>query len=274
MNQEIIEINLNMNWKDKKTWIIGASSGIGAALASKINNEGGYVILSARNEDGLYQIQSQLKYPENSRVSALDLSNSSSIHSAFQTMLECEQDLDCLIHCSGISQRSEVHQTSMSVDRAIFEVNYFGQIELTKLVLPIFRNKKAGKFIVISSFAGKWGFYLRSAYSASKHALHGFYESLQLENDDLNIQVHLITPGFVSTNISINALDGKGNRSLSLDDKQKNGISAEQCAEQILHGVSKEKREFGVGGSELFGLFLFQYFPRFFRFLLKRQSPR
>src|ERR1019366_5417074 len=103
------------------------------------------------------------------------------------------------------------------IDRKIMEVNFFGTIALTKSVLPFMLKQKSGNIIVISSISGKFGFFLRSAYSASKHALHGFFESLRLELQAYPINVTLVCPGKIRTSISMNAIDENGNKFKKMD---------------------------------------------------------
>jgi short-subunit dehydrogenase len=183
-------------------------------------------------------------------------------------------EIDVLFNNGGISQRSLTSETSIDNDRKIFEVNYFGHVQMTKAVLPQMLKRKTGHIVTISSLTGKWGFYLRSAYSASKHALHGFFDSLRMEVEDEGIQVTLVTPGFIATEISKHALDKSGNPSGEMDNNQAKGISSGECANQILAGIAAGKREFGVGGKELRALFLHRYFPNVFRKILKRQAAR
>ena len=159
-------------------------------------------------------------------------------------------------------------------DRKIFEVNYFGHVQMTKAILPQMLNRKSGHIVTTSSLTGKWGFYLRSAYAASKHALHGFFDSLRMEVEDSGIRVTLITPGFIATEISKHAIDKSGNPSGEMDNNQAKGISSEECARQILAGIVAGKDEFGVGGKELRGLFLHRYFPKLFKKILKRTAAR
>src|SRR5690606_16638527 len=118
--------------------------------------------------------------------------------------------IDILINNGGISQRGEAGETPLDVDRKIMEINYFGTIALTKAILPVLRKQKSGHIVTISSIAGKFGFYLRSAYAASKHALQGFFESLLLEEAQNNIRVTLVYPGKINTPISTRALNADG----------------------------------------------------------------
>lgn len=261
-------------WKDKNVWIIGASRGIGAALAQQLNQEGAFVILSARDNSTLSKVQNQLSNPSQSSILPIDLMDTHVIDKSIQIFNQLNLHCDAIIHCGGISQRALSSETNLLITRQIFESNFFGHVQLTQGVLPKMLENKSGKIIVISSLTGKWGFYLRSSYAASKHALHGYYDSLRMEVEDSNVQVHIVTPGFIATDISKHAIDANGHPTGTLDLKQANGISPEDCARQILRGIAKNKREFGVGGKELLSLFLHQYFPKFFFRVLKKQSAR
>jgi short-subunit dehydrogenase len=203
-------------------------------------------------------------------VFPLDLTDGDSIMKVSKDVLSKFQ-IDILFNNGGISQRSLTSETTIENDRKIFEVNYFGHVQMTKAVLPQMLARKSGHIVTISSLTGKWGFYLRSAYAASKHALHGFFDSLRMEVEDSGLRVTLITPGFIATEISKHALDKSGNPSREMDNNQAQGISAEDCAKQILKGISSGKEEFGVGGKELRALFLHRYFPKLFKKILKKQ---
>src|SRR5690606_21531087 len=137
---------------------------------------------------------------------------------------------DCLILNAGLSQRSLVEETKMEVYRELMEVNYFGNIALTKAMLPSFVTQNSGHFVVISSLVGKFGTPYRSGYSASKHALHGYFDSLRAElmMKQQNIDVTIICPGFVSTNISYNALGGEGSKVGSYDEANAQGLTPKQ----------------------------------------------
>jgi short-subunit dehydrogenase len=210
---------------------------------------------------------------DNVHVFPLDLTDGDSIKQVSNEVLSKFQ-IDILFNNGGISQRSLTSETTIENDRKIFEVNYFGHVQMTKAVLPQMLARKSGHIVTISSLTGKWGFYLRSAYAASKHALHGFFDSLRMEVEDLGIRVTLITPGFIATEISKHAIDKSGNPSGEMDNNQAQGILAEDCAKQILKGIFSGKEEFGVGGKELRALFLHRYFPRLFKKILKKQAAR
>ena len=179
--------------------------------------------------------------------------------------------IDYLFNNGGLSQRSNASETAIEIDRKIMEVNYFGNITLTKAVLPYMQNQKSGHVVVISSIAGKFGFFLRSAYSASKHALHGFYESLMLEEEKNGLKVTIACPGKINTDISVNALDSSGGNHGKMDHNQATGMSARQCVIELLNAVSREKKEVLVGNKEIKAVALKRFFPKLFWKIIKKQ---
>jgi short-subunit dehydrogenase len=181
--------------------------------------------------------------------------------------------IDFLINIGGISQRARIEETPLWLDRKIFEINYFGTIALTKAVLPYMIRQKSGHILATSSISGRFGFPLRSSYSASKQALHGFIETLYLENKVNNIRATVIIPGRVRTNISLHALTPEGKEHGKLDDGLANGITPEKAAAQIIRGIKRNKREILVGSSELMMLHIRRYIPwLFFRIADKIKS--
>lgn len=259
-------------FQNKIVWITGASSGIGKQIAIQCADQGASVILSARREDVLTSIKKELKTPEKHLVLPLDLTQTDEIPQKVEAVIQQYHRIDVLFNNGGISQRSEVNETPLTIDRKIMEVNYFGNIGLTKAVLPYFRKQKSGHFVVISSIAGKFGFFLRSAYSASKHALHGFYESLMLEEESNNIKVTIACPGKINTDISVNALDATGKSHGEMDHNQATGMSANECVKQLLLAVQKNKKEVLIGNKEIKAVKLKRFFPSIFWKIIKKQS--
>jgi short-subunit dehydrogenase len=259
-------------FKDKVVWITGASSGIGRALAFELATLGAHIILSSRKSEDLEEVKQLLNFPDNHHILALDLASASSFIREVNQVVARFDRIDYLFNCGGISQRSNAAETSMEVDRKIMEVNYFGTIALTKAVLPIMHKQQSGHIIAISSIAGKFGFFLRSAYSASKHALHGFFESLYLEEEKNNIKVTIVCPGKINTNISMNALTGDGNAHDEMDHNQETGMSAEECARQIIRAVEKGKIEVLIGNKEIKAVTLKRFFPALFWKIIKKQK--
>ncbi len=259
-------------FSDRVVWITGASSGIGKALAVELARRGARIVLSSRKLDELNAVKKDLPRAESHFVLPLDLGSGSSFNAETEQVVMQFKRIDYLFNCGGISQRSAAAETQLEVDRKIMEVNYFGTIALTKAVLPIMQKQRSGHIIVISSIAGKFGFFLRSAYSASKHALHGFFESLYLEEEKKNIKVTIACPGKINTNISLNALTGDGKAHDVMDHNQETGMSAEECARQILKAVEKGKIEVLIGNKEIKAVTLKRFFPSLFWKVIRKQK--
>jgi dehydrogenase/reductase SDR family protein 7B len=258
---------------NKVVFITGVSSGIGRALVFAFNSQGAVVIGAGRNSGNLQSLRNECPKPENFHPVELDLEKSETFLAVIQDVINRFGHIDILVNNGGVSQRSNASETSIEIDRKIMEVNYFGNIALTKAVLPFMHTQKGGSIIVISSIAGKFGFYLRSAYSASKHALHGFYESLRMEEEDKGIKVLVVCPGKVATNISVNALTGHGKSHAKMDKQTSDGVSADYCANEIIKGLLGGKEEIFVGGKELRAVKVKRFFPKLFSRLIKKQ-PR
>lgn len=262
-----------MNYfKNKIIWITGASSGIGQELCTQLANHNATIILSARNSETLQTIKSSLKNSHTHLVLPLDLENQSSFQSSFEQIIKQYGKLDILFNNGGVSQRAEASETDIEVDRKIMEINYFGNIALSKIVLKHFQDKKSGHIVVTSSIAGKFGFYLRSAYSASKHALHGYYESVALENIKHNVFITLLCPGKINTPISTNALRGDGVKHNIMDHNQETGMPVEVCVKQILKAVSDKKREVLIGNKEILAVYIKRFLPNLFWKIIQKQK--
>ena len=263
-----------MNYTGKTIWITGASSGIGKAVAIRLSKENTKLILSDLDEKGLQEVA--LKCEENGSavfLAPLDLSSEKSIGLAVQKVLDNNPIIDCLYQFAGISQRSFVNETPLAIDRKIFEINFFGALALTKAVLPVMIKNGGGQMAVTSSLVGKFGFPYRSSYAATKHALHGYFESLRAENKNNNIRVSIFIPGRVQTNISVNAIDKDGKAHGKMDEGQSSGITAEKAANIIYKGLKKEKKEILVGGKELLMVHIRRFLPRLYYYLSTRIKP-
>lgn len=258
----------------KVVWITGASSGIGEALVKKYVSEDWNVILSARNEQELLRVKNECQWPAQSTVLTLDLTEQKSFQKKVKEAIGFYGKIDLLIHNGGISQRSLVQETHLDVDRKLMEVNFFGTVALTKEVLPHFLEKRSGSFAVITSLVGKFGSPYRSSYAASKHALHGFFDSLRAEHFQDNIHVTLICPGFIKTKISINALTADGSPLNEMDNAQAKGMSPENCAKSIYKAISRKKEEVNIGGKERFAVYLKRLFPSVFSKLIRNAKVR
>lgn len=256
-----------------RPWVLitGASSGIGESLAIEWAKRGTHsLVLAARNTERLNRIAESCATSTPTRVMALDLENPVSIDRFADELTASGIRLSVVVHNAGISQRSRVLDTGLSVVRRIMEINYFGTVQLTQRLLPGMIESGGGEFIVITSLVGKFGSPLRSAYSASKHALHGFFDSLRAELGGRGIRVMMVCPGFIRTEISINALTGSGDRQGSMDDAQARGMDPAVFARRLLRARDSGREEVCIGGREVFGVWLKRWFPRVFSRIISR----
>ena len=252
-------------FENRTVWITGASSGIGEALAIAWSGEGARVVLSARNMTELERVRRECTDPERHLVLPLDLTDTAAIGAAARQV----GPVDVLVHSGGVSQRSFAADTDLATDRAIMDLNYFGTIALTKAVLPSMLARRSGHIVPISSVIGYVGIPTRSAYAASKHALHGFFEALRAETAKDGIRITIVVPGYVRTKVSENALRGDGTRHGKLDDTHANAMLPARAAEKIIDAVARGKAEVRVGGKEIWAVLLRRYFPRLTRRALR-----
>lgn len=260
-----------MFYKNKVVWITGGSSGIGEAMTKQLNAAGAKVIISARRMEELQRVKKSCEFPQNVECVVLDVTDIVAINKTAAKLIERYHKIDISILNAGVSQRSLAKDTALSVDRSIMNINYFGAIAVAKSVLPNMIQHQLGHFVVISSLSGKFGVPLRTAYSASKHALHGFFDALRAELFEHNIKVTLICPGYIRTNISINALVAEGQTHGVMDKNQDKGLTPEAAAKKILKAVEKGKREISFGGKEAIAVYLKRFFPSILARILRNE---
>lgn len=261
-----------MPFDGKVVWITGASSGIGEALAYAFAKRGARLILSSRREDRLREVQAACANIDQHLVLPLDLANADTLPAKAQEALSHAGAIDLLINNGGISQRSRAVETPLELDRRIMEINYFGAVALTKAVLPSMLERGQGHIVAISSLTGKFGSPIRTGYAASKHALHGFFDSLRAEVHDAGLYVTLICPGFIRTNVSINALTSDGTPQGKMDAAQDQGMTPEACAEKIVQAIARKKAEAYFGGKEILGVYLKRFVPGLFNRIIRKAA--
>jgi short-subunit dehydrogenase len=265
---------------NKVVWVTGASSGIGEALVYELaRRKGVRLILSSRRKEELERVKGNCPRPvqANVRTLPLDLAQPDTLKLNVEAAVQFFGHVDILINNGGISQRSLAKDTLLSVDRQVMEVDYFGTVALTKFLLPHFLKRKTGHFVTVSSVMGIIGTPYRSGYAAAKHALHGFFDSLRAElwKDSRSIYVTLICPGWVRTNVTLNALTGDGSKLNKMDKTTEHGLSAKHCAEKIIEAIQKKKEEVYIGGAkEVFGVYLKRFFPKMFSRAVRKMKVR
>lgn len=251
--------------KDKIIWITGASSGIGEALVYELAAQGARLILSARNEKELQRVASATGLGERDIfVLPLDLERPAEMMGKAAQVMNHFGRIDILVNNGGLSQRSLAKDTVWEVDQRLLNVNTIGTIALTKAVLPYFLRQKQGRFVTITSLVGKFGSPMRSGYSAAKHALHGFFDSLRAEVEKDGVTVTIVCPGFVQTNVSVNAVTADGSAQNTMDNATANGITAKYCAQGIIKAINRNRREVYIGGKETYGVLIKRFFPNLF----------
>lgn len=254
-------------FKGKSVWITGASSGIGEALALEFAAEGAKLTLTSRREDELNRVRERCLGKgldaSDILVLPLDVTDHGAMPAAVDAVINAFGRIDMLLNNAGISQRSLCVDTDMAVYRQLFEVDVLGQIALTKAVLPVMLEQGSGHITITSSVAGKIGAPKRTGYCAAKHAVMGFYDALRAEVGRHGLKVTTITPGYIRTNISVNALKGDGTEFGTVDDDIADGMDVTRCAEVIMQGFRKGTPEIAVGeGFEMKALWLKRFFPK------------
>ncbi|GGN01161.1 oxidoreductase [Dyadobacter beijingensis] len=263
------------NFKDKVVWITGASSGIGEALTMAFAREGAKLVLTARRREELERVKQQTALPARDvLILPMDVTQFDQAKPATDEVIAHFGRIDIMVHNAGVSQRSYINDTDLEVYQSLMNVNFFSTVALTKAVLPHMIARQSGHFIVMSSVAGKIGTIMRSGYNAAKHALQGFYDSLRAEGYRHNIKVTTICPGYIRTNISLNALNAAGDKFGKMDSNQAQGIPADVCAEKILNAVRNDKKEIYIGGfKEVAAIYLKRFFPNLLFDQVRKNVP-
>jgi short-subunit dehydrogenase len=256
-------------------WITGASSGIGEACAYRYAAQGARLILTSSSAERLEKVAEKCRAAGATQVVVLpyDFSSNDGIESLAQSAWEATEGIDIVMLNAGISQRTNVEDTSMEMVRKIMEVNYFAPVAIAKDLLPRMLSAGGGKIAVTTSIAGRFGFPLRCGYSSSKFALYGFFETLQAEYYDAGIRVTIVCPGRVQTNISRYALDKGGKPHGVMDPGQADGMTAEAAARVITRAIAKEKKEVLVGRKELLMVYIKRFFPGLCAMLARKIKP-
>jgi short-subunit dehydrogenase len=259
----------------KIVWVTGASSGLGDALVKEFAAKGCKVILTARREQELQRVQKEAGLSdENSLLLPLDLYHTENIAQSVEKIKQRFGTIDMVVCNAGIAQRFTVAESNMEINRQIMELNFFSVIAIAKSVLPTLLAKKSGRIVVISSVNGKFSVPGGSMYAASKHALHGFFDALRAEVYKDNVGVTLICPGYIKTNVSINAVTAEGSAHGKMDKGQEKGMLPEKCAKGIVKAIAKGKDEFYIGGKEMLAVTLSRLFPSLFLSVVKRVAPK
>ena len=234
----------------KVVWITGASSGIGKAVAQECASQGAQVVLTARRFEELENVRLSLANPDQHLSVIADITDETQVEKAYAKVLENKGRIDWLINNAGLSQRALITETTMQTERTIMEVDYFSQVFLTKTVLPTFLKQKSGRVVFVSSIAGLLGTQYRASYSAAKAAIHMWANSLRAEVAEDGVNVSVVFPGFVKTNVSFNALNGEGKPQGHQDEAIENGLEPDLFAQTTVSALLAGEEYIVVGGAK------------------------
>jgi short-subunit dehydrogenase len=255
----------------KNILITGASSGIGEAMAGLLAGAKANLYLAGRDAGRLSAVKNKCDNSGSpTKIYTFDFSDTASIDNFVSDITDKNITFDYIILNAGISQRALTLDTDFSVDRLIMETNFFGPVYLIKRLSKMLLAEKKTHIAITSSISGLFGFPLRSAYCASKHALFGFFESLELEND--NIKITFLIPGRINTPISKSAILGDGSTYSKTDSGQANGMEVDKCARIALRAIAKGKHRKLIGGKELLMVYIKKYAPSLFFKLARKIS--
>lgn len=260
--------------KKKVIWITGASSGLGKALALELGQKDYKLILSSRNKEQLQKVKDHCPNTGNIEILPLDLKHIETMPSLVDRAVQLYGTIDILINNAGLSQRSLILDTDISVYQKLMDVNYMGTIALTKALLPHFIAKKKGQFVTVTSLMGKFSSPYRSGYCGAKHALHGFFDALRMEHAKDRIKVTMICPGFVNTNVARNALTASGTPQEENDTATQNGMSPEVFAKKMVRAMQSKKFEAYIGKREVMGVYVKRFFPKLLHRMVLRSQVR
>ncbi len=259
---------------NKVCWITGASSGIGAALTRSLNSMGAILILSARNIEMLEAVKADSSYPDKISILPCNMEDTVALPAIAREAWNLFQGIDYVFLNAGMAVRDMIIHTDTEMIQKVMNINFFSNVVLSKTLLPLMQLRGQGCFVVTSSLCGKFGVPKLGAYSASKHALHGFYESLRAEYERDGIKVTMITAGFVKTNITLHALKGNGSICGKMQESIAAGITPEICARGIIKAVARGKCEALVGAIEKYSVLIKRFFPGLLRMAITKHPMK
>jgi dehydrogenase/reductase SDR family protein 7B len=252
---------LPMIFKDKVVIITGATSGIGEACAEVFGREGAKIAITGRNPQKLEQtaLKLQSKNIEVLSILADAGSEADNQRMAAETLAHYGR-IDILINNAGISMRALFQDLDLEVFRKVMDTNFWGTVYATKFCLPAILESK-GSIIGISSINGYRGTPARTAYTASKYAMNGFFESLRTEVMKKGVHVLVVAPGFTSSNIRNTALTADGSSQGESPRDESKMMTSEEVAEHILKATLKRKRDIVLTSQGKLAVFLNKWMP-------------
>lgn len=250
-----------MIFKDKVVIITGATSGIGEACAEVFGRQGAKITITGRSSEKLDLTAAKLRAQHIEVLPILaDAGSEADNKRMAEETLSHFGRIDMLINNAGISMRAIFEDLDLDVFRKVMDTNFWGTVYATKYCLPAILESK-GSIIGISSINGYRGTPARTAYTASKYAMNGFFESLRTEVMHKGVHVLVVAPGFTSSNIRNNALtaDGKSQGESPRDEAKM--MSSEEVADEILKAIVKRRRDLVLTLQGKLAVFLNKWIP-------------
>lgn len=282
----LIRLRSGVALQDAVVVITGASSGLGKECARVFHAAGARLVLCGRDATRLQQVvqeltehstQTQTYTPS---IVVFDLADTETVDRAAEEILQCYGQVDVLINNAGISYRGNILDTHLSVQRNVMETNYFGPIALTQALLPSMVRRRSGHIVVISSVQGKIAIPYRSAYAASKHATQAYFDCLRAEIERYGIPVTVVSPGYIRTNLSVNAVTGDGSKYGVVDKTTMMGRDPVDVAQEVLKAVRHRSKDVVLAGPlPTLAIYLRTLWPALFFKLMssrarKEQKPK
>jgi len=254
--------------------ITGASSGIGKALALKFAQENFNVVLAARNEQALKQLVEEIELKQQSAIYIItDVAKEEDCKNLIKDTISYFGKIDVLINNAGISMRAIFETTAIDVIEKVMQINFFGAVYCTKYALPYIISSQ-GSIIAISSIAGYRGLPGRTGYSASKFAMHGFFQSLRLENLKHKLHVLIACPGYTASNIRNAALNADGNAQSETPLNETKLMQAGEVAKIIFNGYVKKSDEIIMTKEGKIAVLLAKFFPAILDILIYKKVKK
>ena len=237
----MLKLKVRRSYQRKVALVTGAAGGLGRALCLNLADRGASVGLMDLNEPGLDELAEAMRERgARTLVLAGDITDEATCHASVRRTIDELGGLDLLVNNAGLVQRSAFEETQAAVFRKVMDVNFYGSLYCTQAAIEQLKRAR-GQIITVSSIAGFAPLYGRTGYSASKHALHGLFDSLRAEMLEHKVAVLVACPGFIDTDFSNNALDADG----SVTDHPQSTVGGKatpaQVASAIMEAASREK---------------------------------
>ena len=242
----------------------GASAGIGRELAKVVAARRGRIALAARNADALESLAAECRSRGGEAIAVpTDVTDPDACGRLVARTVEAFGGVDMVVNNAGISMWSRFDEvTDLSIFEKIMAVNYLGSVYVTHQALSHLK-KSRGLIVAVSSLTGKTGVPTRSGYAASKHAVQGFFDSIRIELRHTGVDVLVVSPGFVKTEIRTRALGGDGKPiTTSPRDEERGTMSVEDCVAAIVDAIAHRRREVVMTPGAKMGMLVKPFVPR------------